>query len=196
MPLPSHVAESVRCLLQPDKLVSLDFGANSVTLRPNSVEGDAVHVSTAAAGGSSHVFQLRSPAAANSRYPPGSFSFRADGLPSSPVMLCNLGTSDNGERLEAYSPSPPPPPPHCGASFIWRNDRNWGGGSVAGGCRPLVGVVGRSVASGTAVVTRGGYSLSSLLHPRYTPFTSRGWSCATPARVILSRLCSSRATRC
>jgi len=135
--------------LQPDKLVSLDFGDNSVSIRPSSIEGDARLVSHGESR--AHVFELRSHAdtsasSASELFPPGAFSFRADGLPSSPFVACDLGVDEDGQQLEAFSPSPPPPPPYCGASLIWRNDRNWGGGFAA-----FVDIRGSGVAPGFVV---------------------------------------------
>ena len=105
---------------QADSLIVIDFKSNSVTPRSSSIVGDVALVS--AVGASSHTFKLLKLSGAGTRAnPPGSFTFRADGLPSQPAISCDLG-----DELLAFSPSPPPPPPHCGASFIWRNERNDG----------------------------------------------------------------------
>ena len=108
--------------------VVLDFKKNNVKVRAASIKGGARQEDDSTSSRTS--FVLLAPADVNpalrsktDRAPPGAFTFRADGVPSQPTLLCELS-----DEFEPYSPSPPPPPPHCGASLIWRNDRNWGGG--------------------------------------------------------------------
>ena len=117
---------------QPDKTVSLDFAGNAVRLRPESVSGGATLLPSEPAGAAAtsatiYTFRLdprlaSSTSAANAN-PPGTFRFRADGMPSQPAVRCDLS-----ERLDAFPPAPPPPPPACLASFMWRNGRKWNGG--------------------------------------------------------------------
>ena len=125
---------------QPGKRIELDFGANAVRIRPESVEGATLLMAGTSAG--NPVFRLdkarkdkaaiaaASAAAASSSsypgFPPGSITFRADGLPSSPLLSCDLD-----DALAAFPPAPPPPPPLCKASFMWRLGRKWSGGFEA-----------------------------------------------------------------
>eukprot|EP00965_Chrysotila_dentata_P246644 6207286-Pleurochrysis_carterae.AAC.1 len=118
---------------QPDRQVQLQWGANSVSVRAESIApAKAATLLTSASGSAAqHTFRLGahggSPTGgeAAGRQPPGLFSFRADGLPSQPRVLCDLAD------LPAYPPAPPPAPLRCAASLIWRNDKKWTGGFSA-----------------------------------------------------------------
>ena len=143
---------------QPGKRIQLDFGSTSVRIRPESVEGATLIL---ASGANAHpIFRLdkvksakdKSAAAASSSsssssypgFPPGAVSFRADGLPASPTISCDLD-----DALAAFPPAPPPPPPECAASLMWRLGRKWSGGFEA-----FVDVGGAGIARGGPFVLR------------------------------------------
>ena len=119
---------------QPDRTVELDFGSNDVHVRAESVSGSATLIMAADSTPAAHqnpTFRLdalpkQRQSSAALAAPPGVFTFRADGLPSQPRVLCNLEAA-----LTAFSPSPPPPPPQCTASLLFRNGRKWNGGFEA-----------------------------------------------------------------
>lgn len=113
---------------QPGKKIELDFGANAVRVRAESVSGATLLMTAssgaAASGSAKPVFRLeKAKKAIESNFPPGVVRFRADGLPSQPTLRCDLA-----DELAAFPPHPPPPPPACGASLMWRNGRMWNGG--------------------------------------------------------------------
>ena len=105
--------------------VQLVWGANAVSVRDESVSKSVKLTEQSSAAQSFKLDKLHGGKDMASEMPPGSFTFRADGLPSTPELRCDL------QALAAYPPSPPPPPPNCYASFIWKNGRRWTGGFEA-----------------------------------------------------------------
>jgi hypothetical protein len=132
---------------QPGKRIELDFGANAVRVRPESVSGATLLIATPAAGGSRTsvaAFRLeKAKKAGVAAYPPGLIRFRADGLPADPAVTCDLA-----EEIAAFPPHPPPPPPLCSASLMWRHGRTWPGGWEA-----FVDVGGRGIPPSSTAAT-------------------------------------------
>ena len=102
---------------QAGKFIQLKWSDNSVIVRPESVsEGATLFADTP-------TFRLESvKGSKRDAHAPGSFTFRADGLPSPPEVRCDL------ESLPALPPSPPPAPERCDASFKWLVTARWTGG--------------------------------------------------------------------